>query len=176
MCLDPVAREIVLENVRNATPSGWTARVEELRQLGKEGQPVRLGRFLEETGMEPADVYAAGRSWSGLCAKAGIPVPAEGPQNDELLRGCGRLLHVDDSERMEVYRGFLSTDALPKPETLDARGRRLLRMLLASVADQLSGGIPRNGPAPTRSAVPAPTPGAAVSTKPGSNPNRVAGR
>ncbi len=133
--LDRKASELVLENMRQAVPSGWTAKVEELRRLGRQGD-VSLARFLEETGLELDDVYAGARSWSQLRAEAGLPLRAAGPNEEALRRACGRLLHVDDFTRIETYRRLLVSEAPPDPGAMSLRDRRLLRMLVATVAER----------------------------------------
>jgi len=127
--LDPVAREIVLRSIRNALPSVWRDKCAELRSLGD----VSLGQFLEHSGLELEDVYASNHSWTDLRRAAGVPTAAAGPEELPLLRAVGRLLHVDDQERIAGYRAFVVGDDPPDLATLDDRRRRLLRMLVGSV-------------------------------------------
>ena len=54
--LDHIARDIVLRSIREAIPTRWRERCQELRSLGD----VRLGEYLESTGLELEDVYARG--------------------------------------------------------------------------------------------------------------------
>ncbi len=136
MELDAVATEIVLRNIRESVPSRWTAKVEELRGLVRAGDHVSLARYLGETGLDIGDVYDGGRSWSDLRFDAGVPTLEAGPQETVLRRACGRLLHVDDSNRIEAYIGLLSYDAAPQLATLSERERRLLRMLVAALTDK----------------------------------------
>lgn len=133
MELDRKASELVLENIRKAVPSGWTAKVEELRRLARGGD-VSLARFLEETGLDLEDIYTGGRSWSCLRADAGLPVRPAGSNEEALRRACGRLLHVDDFARIEGYSRWLTSEIPPDPGTLSHRDRNLLRMLIAAVA------------------------------------------
>jgi superfamily II DNA or RNA helicase/HKD family nuclease len=135
MELDRKASELVLENIRQAVPSGWTAKVEELRQLARGGE-VNLARFLEGTGLDLEDVYASDRSWSRLRADAGLTVRPPGLNEEVLRRACGRLLHVDDFVRIESYGRWLESDSPPDVGGMSIRDRRLLRMLVASVADR----------------------------------------
>ncbi len=122
--LDPVAREIVLQSIRNAVPSVWREKCAELRSLGD----VSLGEYLERTGLELEDVYASNHSWSEMRRVAGLPALAAGPNELPLLRAVGRLLHVDDQERIAAYRSFVTGHS-----PADERGRRRLRMLLGSI-------------------------------------------
>jgi superfamily II DNA or RNA helicase/HKD family nuclease len=135
--LDPVAADIVLANIREATPSHWTAKVEELRALARQGRDPSLAEFLQEAGLEVEDVYVGDRSWSDLRSAAGCAVRASGPAEDTLRRACGRLRHADDEERLETWRRFLAADAPPDPARITVREQRLLRMLVASVVDRV---------------------------------------
>ena len=136
MELDRVASEIVLESIRNAVPSRWSAKLEELRRLEPGDERVSLRQYLEVTGLALDDVYANRGSWSKLRADAGRPVQPSGPHEERLRLACGRLLHVDDIVRIDAHRTLLANDAVPEPQRMSARERRLLRMLVASVVDQ----------------------------------------
>ena len=78
-------------------------RCDELRSLGD----VPLGEFLESSGLELKDIYAGGHSWSEMRREAGLPAHAAGPEERPLLRAVGRMLHVDDDERLEIYPRLL---------------------------------------------------------------------
>jgi superfamily II DNA or RNA helicase/HKD family nuclease len=129
MELDPVARKIVLASIRNAIPSDLKARREELRSLGD----VTLATYLEETGLELEDVYANERSWSELRRAVGLPTAIAGPEETPLLRAVGRLLHVDDRERLDTYRSLVDRDTAPDVAALNDSERRFARMLIASL-------------------------------------------
>ena len=64
-------------------------------------------RVPRETGLELEDIYAGNHSWSEMRRAAGLPTAAAGPNEDALLRAVGRLLHVDDDERIDAYRALL---------------------------------------------------------------------
>lgn len=134
MELDPVAADIVLTGIRNAVPSRWTGKVEELRSIASGGRQLRLTEFLGEAGVELEDVYAGNRSWSDLLEAAGLSTHVSGPHEATLRRACGRLLHVDDTERLDTYRRIIDSDAPPDTAVVTGREQRLLRMLVASVA------------------------------------------
>ncbi len=136
MELDPVAADIVLQNIREGTPSRWAAKVDELRRLAQHQQPISLSRYLDETGLDVDDVYLGGKSWSDLCSDAGLAVQPSGPKEEVLRRACGRLLHLDDMVRIDTYRRLLSIAEAPKVVALPLRERRLLRMLIGSVAER----------------------------------------
>jgi superfamily II DNA or RNA helicase len=135
MELDRVATQIVLDNIRHAVPSRRAERVEALRSLAAAAARVTLADYLTETGLDLEEVYASNVSWSDLCQEAGLTVQPPGPEERLLRRACGRLLHIDDRERIESYREFLESAGALNVETLTARQRRLLRMLVGSVVD-----------------------------------------
>ncbi len=130
MQLDPVARDIVLRSIREALPSTWPARCQELRSVGGD---VTLAGFLDESGLDLEDVYASGHTWSEMRRAAGLPTAAAGPKESQLLRAVGRLLHVDDVERLNAYRELVLQRVPPGAETLRGVDRRFPRMLLGSI-------------------------------------------
>jgi superfamily II DNA or RNA helicase/HKD family nuclease len=98
---DRVAKQIVLDNIRQALRLPRSGMVAELRQL----PTADLGTFLEETGFEIEDIYRrkAGRGWTGLREDAGL-VPRGGNDDAALSTAIGRLLHVDDPDRIAALR------------------------------------------------------------------------
>ncbi|MEO7037598.1 MAG: DUF3427 domain-containing protein [Polyangiaceae bacterium] len=136
MELDRVASEVVLGSIRNAVPSRWSAKVDELRSLARSQSDITLASFLEVSGLELDDIYAGSRSWSDLCEQAGLAVAPPGPHEETLRRACGRLIHVDDPGRIDAYRRFLVDDTVPDPSSLSEAEQRSLRMLVASLVDK----------------------------------------
>ncbi|MDY7106712.1 MAG: DUF3427 domain-containing protein [Actinomycetota bacterium] len=133
--LDEKSSEIVLASLRDAIPSRWRAQVEELRGLHAAKGDIDLGTYLDEAGLDPEDLYRDGaRSWSELREAAGVAVRPAGEHERSLRKGVGRLLHIDDDERIATYRALLDTDNPPDVDTFDARRRRLVHMLVAGVA------------------------------------------
>lgn len=135
MQLDEQAAEIVLRSIREAIPSRWPAKVDELRSLRRARPDLGLAEYLEESGLDLEDVYANSKTWSDLLEDAGEPVLPAGPHERVLRRAIGRLLHLDDTERISTYRRFL-TGEVPVVSALAERSRRLLHMLVASLADR----------------------------------------
>lgn len=130
MQLDRVAREIVLENIRRSLPNSFKQQVEELRHQGD----VSLKTFVEESGLELEDVYSgSGRSWSQLRAAAGFSVQPEGEHEAPFRRALGRLLHVDDPERLGAWRDALQRSSPPPFSALPRKQQQALRMLVASL-------------------------------------------
>ncbi|MCB0936928.1 MAG: DUF3427 domain-containing protein, partial [Mycobacterium sp.] len=137
MHLDVKASEIVLRSLRDAIPSRWPARVEELRVVHANYPDVTLSKYLEESGLDLPDVYDGNRGWTDLCEAAGVPVAPAGPHEAPLRKALGRLLHVDDDERIAIYRRLLESSAPPVVASMPERERRLVRMLIASLGDQV---------------------------------------
>ncbi len=136
MELDAVAASVVLESIKRAVPSNWSAKVDELRSLAQAQPGPTLRSFLEETSLELEDIYAGNKSWSDLRQDAGLALAPPGPQEEILRRACGRLLHVDDQARLDRYRALVSSEAPPELESLSPHDVRYLRMLVAAVADR----------------------------------------
>lgn len=139
MQLDRVAQQIVLDSIRNAVPSRWTAKVDELKAGAKGNNAYSLVDYLRDSGIDLDDVYAGDRSWSDLRAAAGLSVAPAGPHEVALRRACGRLLHVDDPVRLEAYARLLSSETEPVVKTLPERERRLLRMLVSQLLTKVAG-------------------------------------
>ena len=135
MRLDPVAKDIVLRNIRTSLPSNWRQRVAELRELGD----VSLTGYLVETGLDLDDVYQGNRSWTGLRRAAGHLADSGPPDEDRIGRGIGRLLHVDDLDRIEHYRQLLDRPMPPAVEDLDERTARQLHGLLLTLLNPRRG-------------------------------------
>jgi type I site-specific restriction endonuclease len=137
MHLDEKAAEIVQRSLREAIPTRWPARVEELRVIHTAYPDVTLSKYLNESGLDLSDVYDGSRGWSDLCEAAGVPIEQEGSHETALRRALGRLLHVDDDERIAAYRRLLERSKPVAVEGMSERERRLVRMLVASVGDQV---------------------------------------
>ncbi|MEV1330920.1 DUF3427 domain-containing protein [Micromonospora costi] len=115
--LDRVAKDVVLRNLERAVPSSKNSMVAELRRLGD----VTLAEFLRDTGLEIEDVYrsAALGGWTGLRRLAGVETSTPGPDDRELGRAIGRMLHTDDPDRLALWERVASGGAVPKGRLLD---------------------------------------------------------
>ncbi|MET8040165.1 DUF3427 domain-containing protein [Micromonospora sp. NPDC005215] len=124
--LDRVAKEIVLANLKSALPTSKAGLVSELRQLGD----VSLTTFLRETGLEIEDVYrsASVGGWTGLRRLAGIETSAPGPDDRDLGRAIGRMLHTDDVDRLELLTRVAAGPPAPGQQVYAGNGP-LLDML-----------------------------------------------
>jgi superfamily II DNA or RNA helicase/HKD family nuclease len=110
--LDRVAFKIVLDNVRSSLGSSFAGLVTELRAIadarrhaGGDPNEIRLADFLRDAALEVDDLYkSAGWTWSRLRREAGLSALPRGPDEDRLSRAIPRLLHLDDPERLSLYR------------------------------------------------------------------------
>jgi superfamily II DNA or RNA helicase/HKD family nuclease len=124
--LDRVAADLVMRNVLSSLRIDWRGLVAELRQTGD----VALGTFLDEAGLELEDIYRRRRGgWAGLRRVAEFDQRPAGPDDDRLAGAIGRMLHIDDLERLGFIADVLGRDAPPLAEECIGRAARLLAML-----------------------------------------------
>src|SRR5690606_16064397 len=110
----------------------------ELRRVAEADPRITLKKFIEQTGIELEDIYANKRCWSDLLQAGGVPTLPAGPHEETLRRALGRLLHTDDSLRIEQYREFAKADVASDVERMDTRTRRLFHMLAAALTEAIS--------------------------------------
>lgn len=131
--LDRIARETVLRNLREASQNTRARLADELRDLGPD---TRLGGFLRDADVGLDDVYArpgSGHCFTELRRRAGFAERIRTDAvDDSLLRAIGRLVHVDDHERIEAWRAFLA-DPSGRVAASQGRGQRLALMLFATL-------------------------------------------
>jgi superfamily II DNA or RNA helicase/HKD family nuclease len=137
MELDSVARKIVLDSLKSALPSRWNDKVQELRSLISGGFEPKLDVYLEETGLELDDVYSSNKSWSDFLEAVNVEVLPSGPNELNLRRAIGRMLHIDDEERLDFYLDLLGAEHHPNLSLLNVPQQRMTRMLVASICDQV---------------------------------------
>ena len=110
--LDRVAAAIVLENVKKSLGATFAGLVTELRsmaearrQAGGDPDSIGLVDFLRDAALELDDLYKSnGWTWSRLRREAGLSALPAGPDETRLARAIPRLLHLDDPERLSLYR------------------------------------------------------------------------
>lgn len=137
MELDTVASQTILESLKSALPCRWNDKVQELRSLIAAGAEPRLETYLDETGLELTDVYASNKSWSDFLEAVNIEVMALGPNEPVLRRAIGRMLHINDEERLDFYLRVLNSSEPPNLDILTVREHRMIRMLVAAMCDQV---------------------------------------
>jgi superfamily II DNA or RNA helicase len=123
--LDRVASSIVLDNLKDITVVRRQVVVRELRQCGD----TSLAEFLRVTGRTLDDIYKAPLGWMSLRRSAGLEAPPLMPDDGSLIGAISRMLHIDDPERLVMYRLWFAEGKPPDVSTLTPREVRLLHML-----------------------------------------------
>lgn len=134
MELDPVAAQVVLDNIRNSLPSTWNAKARELQRVA-DGDTITLKRFLDESGLALEDIYSGNHCWSDLLVAGGLPVLPPGPAEAALRRALGRLTHIDDPRRTRFYRNLAASSTPPDLAAMGLAERRLFHMLAAMLTE-----------------------------------------
>jgi superfamily II DNA or RNA helicase/HKD family nuclease len=122
--LDRVAGQIVLDNVRQQLRLTRRGLIADIRSHGD----LPLAGYLAESGHELADIYRQSGSWTALRRAAGLPTPSPGPDEVAMLKRVAAFAHVDDPERVQVYRRLVDPGGPAYAELTD-REQRLARML-----------------------------------------------
>ncbi len=119
--LDRVAQQIVLDNIKQSLSVSWKGLIAEARGLER----PTLVEFLDDAGIELEDLYRGnGRSWLDLRRAAGWDDSPVGPDDAALGGALGRMLHVDDLERLRFFQSVTNGEAAE-----NHRVRRLAAML-----------------------------------------------
>ncbi|MDB3935996.1 DUF3427 domain-containing protein [Granulosicoccus sp.] len=123
--LDTISKEAVLKNIQAAIPTGWADRKREASVLGDRN----LASFLEATGLELPDIYAGNHWYTELRRAAGHLTGETGNNERTLGRAIGRMLHIDDQNRLTHFLGWLNADAPPDATYLTTDKRCLATQL-----------------------------------------------
>lgn len=123
--MDRVATDVVLDNVRSQLRTDVRSLVADVVAAGD----VHLAGFLAATGRSLGDVYRSGRSWTALRRLSVRPVARGGAAEATLLKRLFRFASVDDLERSQTWRRWLSMDGPPAIASLSLREQRLAAML-----------------------------------------------
>ena len=86
---------------------------------------------MEDAGVELEEIYArpgSGQCFTELRRRAGFE---RGPVDESLLKAIGRLIHLDDRERIEAWRRILDADHSHRLSALQGREYRLGVMMFA---------------------------------------------
>ena len=129
--IERVARQHVLENIRQSLRQNRSTLVGALRELaGTLGRPPRMSEFLEHTGIGPDDIYRRRVTWSRLLADTGLRDPFHDPDERRLTKGLRRIAHITDSELIHRLLDLLGRGSRPLSSlSLDPMDDRRLLML-----------------------------------------------
>ena len=118
--LDAVARDQILSSLQLHVARRQRV-VEEAKELAAEsGVPMTLARFLDATGRDLEDVYAAG-GWTAVRRAAGLVPERENESEDTTSKRLGRLLHVDEPTRFASWLRASGDQILRVSENEQAR-------------------------------------------------------
>jgi superfamily II DNA or RNA helicase len=123
--LDRVAREQVLQLI--AAGGGAKRLAGELAELSTAWQrKPTLGEFLDATGRELSEVYAAG-GYTTLSSRAGLETDHD-EEVEDLSRRLGWLLHIDEPTRLQGLCDAISRAASAEPQPRSPADERRLLM------------------------------------------------
>jgi superfamily II DNA or RNA helicase len=121
--LDAVARDQILNSLQLHLARRQRV-VEEAKEIAAESDaPLTLGRFLDATGRDLEDVYAAG-GWTTVRRAAGLVTEreSEAEAEDTTSERLGRLLHADEPTR---FASWLRASDTPLLKVSDVERARL---------------------------------------------------
>jgi hypothetical protein len=136
--LQRCARDQVLKSLKKLVQQNWRRLRTELQSyVALRGRSnIRLATFLRDQAIELEDLYrSSGRSgWANLKRDAGLLTTMEGPEDDYFGRRFGDLLHLNDSERIDLLLRVGEPGPIYAPS--NERESRLLQMLTYQVDGQ----------------------------------------
>ena len=122
-----MVQDEVLRNVRDHLTLRWPQLTSELR-----ARPTPAVRtFLDETGIDLAQVLRQDKSFTTLRRDAGLLPGAASPVERRLVRRVRAVAHVDDPGRAHGYDALLRNDT--PYERMSAIEQRFARMLFFSL-------------------------------------------
>lgn len=131
--IDEAAQAEILKNLKRQLAPKWPSVVSEMRQLKGRAKDPSLAWYLNETGFDLPDVLRGkDKNWTRLLVDAGVPAPKRGPRHDAIIGRARALAHVDDRDRLRVYRAVLRGE-VTQIEELSEQDHTLALMLLFSI-------------------------------------------
>ena len=128
--LDSIAKDTVLNNLRQAVHNARVNMVNDLRNLGPD---ARLKEFMREANVELEEIYSkpnSGHCFSQLRLQANFTDDTDLPDHyNSIFKTLGRMIHVDDLERLENWRKILESNNSSPISSLRGREYRLGLML-----------------------------------------------
>ncbi len=125
--LEREAQQRIIANIKHTLGAGWSALAEDLRSL--QG-PVTLARFLAAADVDLTELYSGGdKGWTRLRRAAGHRLPPTTGTERALSRAIGRVIHVNDPARLQLWLETLEHGQIPIAFDLNKPQHRLLLML-----------------------------------------------
>ena len=134
--LDPIAKTTVLANLKSAVLTRRARLAEDLKALGA---GTGIQSFLDQAGFELEDIYARPSSsncFTELQRLAGLAANDPNARTKAIERAFGRMLYVDDQERIRNWRQLVGGEASAKSSPASEREKRVELMLFALLASR----------------------------------------
>jgi hypothetical protein len=134
--LDEISRDIVLANLRSSIRNSRKALIDDLRGLSPE---TTLPEFLAQSSFELKDVYVnpgSGATFTSARRAAGHLRDRAAAAEDTYAKAIGKMLHVNDPERYERWRSWLTEPGPPPAAVARSRDERLQWMLVAALGQR----------------------------------------
>jgi superfamily II DNA or RNA helicase len=129
--LDEIAQQIILDNVRSQVRSTRRAIVDDLRGMHS---TTTLAQFLDASAFDLADVYSSsGVTFASARRAAGHIRTTPDQLEQDMAKRLATSLHIDDDERFESWRAWLTSTEPPSLAPVDTREGRLQLMLFAGL-------------------------------------------
>ena len=131
--MEKVARQHVLENIRQSLRQTRSAFIGDIRTLAEAlGHSPTLEEFLDFKRIEPDDLYRRDVGFARLLVEAGLAEPFSEPDEARLTKGLRRVAHIADTDQIGRLLTWLdpqrSQRPLPLFDPIDER-----RLLMADL-------------------------------------------
>ncbi len=114
--MEKVARQHVLENIRQSINRARPALIADLRSLAEAlGRRPTFGEFLGHLQLEPEALYRRDIGFTRLLVLAGLAEPFAEPDEVRLTKGLRRVAHIDDAEQISRLLTWLDPERSPRP-------------------------------------------------------------
>ncbi|WP_165498874.1 DUF3427 domain-containing protein [Chlorobium sp. N1] len=125
--LEPMAREVVLSNIRNTIFSAQRIRKEIASFTQHTHQPLTLSTFLEHHQLDIRTLYSGQKGcWTQLKKEAGIGSISEDNWTKRLFAGMKRLIQIDSPSYLQFIQQLLRNDLTFNEHDITARRYALM--------------------------------------------------
>lgn len=100
---------------------------------------VTLSKYLQETGLDIQDIYRNNHYWTKIRRAAGILEDIDVEGESRVGRGIGRLLHIDDLERLEFLQKLALLEQKLSIDKCDEKSKRQIQMALLTIINPKRG-------------------------------------
>jgi superfamily II DNA or RNA helicase len=123
--LDRQSQKAIVDNIKGALRLRGSYLSERLEEFGD----VTMSDFLANGAFSLEDIYSGSNpGWTRIRRQAGF-ITETGPDEPILSKALGRMLHIDDPDRVRTYTQWLAQTTPPDVSGLPIRELRLANML-----------------------------------------------